>query len=1384
MAKTRRGLSSIARGVEERLKNALNFGSKRKREVLNDLREEGLTEEQLAALDEELRQGGVAPSPISTPVPSVEGVDQEVGKSMHELASNIYRLNKVEEMRTMFNLLISNYNKELSENPLNADEIKEKLEAKLSQLEEFDREIEIIKLEEQIMHASESANNILDYVEKYFDELIDSLDKNDYTNITAYTTDIISKLTNGIVTPSGYTTSTLESNLDFMLSAFGIYKNLTGEEYDNPQAYINFFTENNVKKLYGEFESKIRQAQKELGDPDIEEVKADSLRKMIIELDHLISALPNLMKDPNNFEKLKAEIDKALDKTFGERQPIQHPTSTPEPAPAPQPAKARPTGSGSTSLFLVMVEQKVKKIYNKIRELSGEFKATDKELQDLLDAFEQDIAAVTYLDEETKNRIVTEAQERYNKKLMQEFGEDLYYFIEEYAFDYYEKQGKLNNTAYGTPEFIAAYKDLIDCINAMKIAGAKSNINVTFDEDNKMLTIDFNNDAVKTFKSQIVSNEVLEQMKKHNPEENENTKETALTKFTVEAEKLMAEYYKYLEKLLVDLETNDNIRDINIKINDLINDDVKYPELSLTERKDIVDDISEKNWNGLVQRYGEGFIDFVDRVLLNWYQVIKDENIDGVEFGTPEFEQKYENILNHIDDFKRDVMLDSEASNFIQQISFDEETQTLKIEYKNSKIRTYEKQIVSDEILKHIKAAKAQPQHDGAPLPPTPPAPPVPPVPPVPRPQAGQPDALNNSGYVAAKDEYISKLNELNSIIEMINDLNSRLESQAIFNFLDVNNAKNTIQLEEEAKELDQKMMSLKIELSKDRLNIKKQFNVFVINLPEVKSIAIDDVKFSGSLNDFITQRDEMIVEAENRIIELAEERKRNPQNISSINEEINTLLQFIETQNSIIGRRLVSDCKTNNINIVDTLRERRENKKDIRARLQEIKNEKVEPAPEPQPSSNIFADKYRRSIMDILQKELNEHVVRTRISFECKKPSENLSTRCQEAIETLDRNPYYTSVDKDQIKNEEFINLNYVYQNIIEVEQIVVLGNLYSDIYRVFDSINIDDVREPDFASKLNSQLQSLVKKYPTIDELKIELNLENNECSLEYNTRKFSFGSSTYKFKREFKNYNRVLEVPLFIEYNKSKNQQPQPAQEEQNITDFDTIYKYTGLYIMNQCGISNAIPTNIVNYELYSRNIDITNISAVLDKLEQDGVIRIENGFILPNMTIENFLKLTKGEKLDEPSPAEHKDQLDEQNEKITQTEVKISARSLTFNPKMEKQLANKGTAVIMEGDSVTISLIKNGIKIKYSQELREKLSKLNAKISLVNKENYRSRTTRTIDEAVEEQELSFSDERELSPEDYKIEVRVPNNNQSEMVFEYDLADASEELRGRSK
>ena len=139
-------------------------------------------------------------------------------------------------------------------------------------------------------------------------------------------------------------------------------------------------------------------------------------------------------------------------------------------------------------------------------------------------------------------------------------------------------------------------------------------------------------------------------------------------------------------------------------------------------------------------------------------------------------------------------------------------------------------------------------------------------------------------------------------------------------------------------------------------------------------------------------------------------------------------------------------------------------------------------------------------------------------------------------------------------------------------------------------------------------------------------------------------------------------------------------------------------------------------------------------------------------------------------------------------VSEPTVAITNKKLVFNPRKVPKIKAKEGLVLRKADTLTISLIKNGIKIKYSQNLAKKLHEFKAKIDLVNKQNYHKRVstknfTATDEEGktipITESELTFKNQDAINPADYKVEIRVPEG----VRYEYDLNNLDEDTKGKS-
>ena len=117
------------------------------------------------------------------------------------------------------------------------------------------------------------------------------------------------------------------------------------------------------------------------------------------------------------------------------------------------------------------------------------------------------------------------------------------------------------------------------------------------------------------------------------------------------------------------------------------------------------------------------------------------------------------------------------------------------------------------------------------------------------------------------------------------------------------------------------------------------------------------------------------------------------------------------------------------------------------------------------------------------------------------------------------------------------------------------------------------------------------------------------------------------------------------------------------------------------------------------------------------------------------------------------------------------VLVKETSLQFNPRNNRKVAKKINAndrLFTNMPRVTTTLIKNGVRIELSKQLRERLAELSAKISLVNKNNRRVRTSRMVDAEAESQDITFKKDHDVNFDDYTVEVRIPGESRSTVLL----------------
>jgi len=841
------------------------------------------------------------------------------------------------------------------------------------------------------------------------------------------------------------------------------------------------------------------------------------------------------------------------------------------------------------------LEEKLKNRFEKMKYYAENFALTEqRELELALEVNE--FIENENLDPTEKETIRIKLMGKYEKKINEELGTENLDFIEKYAPKFYKYVDDLETLAPNSEQFEKSYKSLIDLIEEMKENDL--GIRVTFDENTQNLSIKYPDEKIRNIYIQIVPDAYISLVNGESVLDGPTQKEKDKSKLTSKFNEVFGRYLTEIKKMLRGEKYNEEIIYDREKIISQFIEEEKI-SLSIIEINELYFNYSESMAQELDQIYGEDFTDFFVSKLFDKLDMLKDLIVENTyEYDTEEFNDEYNNIHGYIEELKEDLNQDEDYKKFINSIDFDEESQTLRIRFKGT-APNYERQIVSNEILEKMQNEEKRTLRKSAPASnsartqnSTQHAPSFNQQPPLRQSQAfsGQPfqsgtdfsqpssSQMNTTqpqpdlAPIVTQEEqlaienYLNGIEEINNIVELINELNVNLISQVIYNDIDVAQAQRIIELEQQAKDLDQQLINLKIDLSKERLHFKQRFNKYITSIPEVKEKTINEIYFDGNLNDFIRQHDEMMVETEGKILDLDEERKMYPDNASEITKEIDVLLKFIESQNSLIGRRLVNESKNDqSLDLVNTLKVRRENKKDMRNRLRAIKNDNknyqtqeaehfIDPLSVTQEensydTNSILQEKYEEEIKSILEKSVEKAVMQVRKDPYPLIRAFGLDDEDREKIQDIEKKQIYNSLDKENIYQSLFDDMENKFMRIISIENIASHFQLIKDIEKFFKQITEQDMNEENFEEELPSRVRDFIYSNNSLlmNHVEIYINLETNTCEIDINCLVYDFEQE--QFTNQNANYNiKVLAEDLLSVYQNKKKEVDDHLQEQE--------------------------------------------------------------------------------------------------------------------------------------------------------------------------------------------------------------------------------------------
>ena len=399
----------------------------------------------------------------------------------------------------------------------------------------------------------------------------------------------------------------------------------------------------------------------------------------------------------------------------------------------------------------------------------------------------------------------------------------------------------------------------------------------------------------------------------------------------------------------------------------------KYPKLSKME-----DELKKYGHAELISKTEEVFgQENMDTVydLFDIYEAI--EELGKIEYTSSAFKTEYTKLVEMILDFQTNT--DTNNKNAI--VVFDEETQELRVEFKDKKINAQIKGVVSKEILEKMKKelsteaetevetevetemeteasteleteaetemeteasteleteAETEMETEASTELETEAETEV------------ETEPSLDDDKKAAINEYIARLNEANEMTNFINEHNARILVSAVqidsaidtafpLNPNTVDKVNGILGIEKDIQNLDTALLQSKTSLMKMRTDFKLKFGVFINSIKEVKEFPKETVKLEGSLDSFLSLYDKMIIRAELKIMDLYDEKTRDTTSIERKNEldrVIQSLGSYIETLNAVINRRLVAESVENNLDLVECLTTRRKNKNERREQM------------------------------------------------------------------------------------------------------------------------------------------------------------------------------------------------------------------------------------------------------------------------------------------------------------------------------------------------------------------------------------------------------------------------------------------------------------------
>ena len=617
---------------------------------------------------------------------------------------------------------------------------------------------------------------------------------------------------------------------------------------------------------------------------------------------------------------------------------------------------------------------------------------------------------------------------------------------------------------------------------------------------------------------------------------------------------------------------------------------------------------------------------------------------------------------------------------------------------------------------------------------------------------------------------------ESNQIIDKMNAHIKTIET--IANKLDLGEAEmlELIALEKELKELGQQVDKKKTKLADIKQEAKTKFDIELETYPEIQTATIKSLQYSMDYKKYIESLDRKTLQIVAEIQKL-ESMKINAsaEEIEQIDKKTKQLYAALIVINTLIEKRIVQYSKDNNIPVIDLYKARKDRKAEL-AKDYDVADVKVTPVPTEGKTES-----------EILEARVNQ-----------------ISERWLEAIKKakMDRSGRIV-LDETSYINE----MIHIIANVQTESEYHIISNI-SDRFNTTRNniIKTKRTKLDEFRTKITTRIKMIFSS-GTISE-RIEKDVDHNEwlSEIEFNQMLILAG----EYREYFPNGEELIQAYV---------------DDQEKI--YQTIKKKQQLDIIRELSSEFAVLTSKIDEIPVDDNFEATVMSIFEEmrvkykKLKEfDLKVNMEENFVevTYNARKYNFgtaeyqivpqefthvimsqAKLAEYKAKKKPiMKTEKPDQPLLGRETATgpkivfkgeeKSEIKVTNRTIKLATNRRQVINRAKNLILKNADPITVSLIKQGLRIKYNENLRNQLKALNARLHLVHKDKEKYHTRKIIDFEGDETEKDIAfkiPKKDFKIEDYKLEFRLMDDarKRSDLLYSYDLENIAEELH-RSK